>query len=194
MKISNLTQLTAIDRDYVIPTALAGENKSVTIGTLLDAVPSNVIEFAGFATDSSPVIVTNATANTSTVEGTVVYSTVYKRFYYRVESGLVVNYYANWTTFSEYMATTLRPRTDCLFVEDSAANNGTAVATTGLRLYHFTSGNKMVRVGLTPAERAAITSVSLLTPIEVESEDAMQQMIDAGTAVDGQIYYVAESE
>jgi hypothetical protein len=34
--------------------------------------------------------------------------------------------------------------------------------------------------------------LSKLTPIRVESEEKMQQMIDTGMVVEGQIYYVPE--
>lgn len=172
MKISELTQLQSLDLDSSIPVAIAGQTMRVTLRQLLDVMSSSIAVFSGIVTNDVTVL-----NGTTEAVGLVTYLAKYHRFAYRVEVGGAYAYYDTWTDMDRYMAGSA-PLHTCLFVD----------STSGL-LYRYDADKGWSPAGLTAAQADRLR---LNTPLEVASEEVMEQMIASGQCIDGQLYYIAE--
>lgn len=181
MKISELTQITALNRNIRLPLSIGGQNMSITLGQIIDAVSQDVVPFDSI--ESRTTNVYYATGSSTTNLGGVIFDTTTKKFYRAVTvtngSGQQnYTYYQNFDTHDSYYDNDGGVRKDCLF----ATSNG--------RLYKF-NGTTLISAGLTEEQAKQI---KLSTPIEVESEEEMEQRITAGEFEAGQIYFLAEEE
>lgn len=182
MKISELPKLTKIRRDIEIPLAILGENRSVTMGQIMDAISKDVLPFD---------LIRSSTANVQYVEGAppnntgaLIFDTVTNRFYKRTTAsedfaGQTVTtsiYWSDWDTRDDYYNEDDEVRTDCLF----RAGDG--------RLYFFDEFD-LKSAGITDEQALQIRHS---TPIEVASAEEMQQRIEAGEYEAGQLYFLAE--
>lgn len=183
MKISELPRLTKVRRDVEIPLAIMGENRNVTLGQILDAVSRDIVPFGMVQGNVNNVQYIANTPGPS--DGTILFDTMTDRFYCATSSTSDVlgqqettwSYYQLWDNLDDYYNES-SVRTDCLF----RASDG--------RLYFF-DGTTLKSAGLTDEQAKAIAHA---TPIEVESEEVMEQIIAAGEYDDGQLYFVAEEE
>lgn len=184
MKISELTQISAIRRDIKLPLSIAGQNMSITLGQIIDAISQDVVPFNDIAPHRDNV--QYAPGTPSNHIGSVIFDTMTNRFYFafgasaNVAGQIVKNwtYYADWNTHDSFYTEDGAIRTDCLF----AASDG--------RLYAF-KGTTLKSAGLTEEQAKQI---QLSTPIEVASEEEMEQRIAAGEFEAGQLYFLAEEE
>lgn len=158
----------------------------MTLGQILDAASAGVLPFDSIF-DSTPKANVNVAYSTGTpggYAGSVVFDINEKKFYYKISisttaSGIIRKnhtLYEKWEGSEQYSNSDGEVRTDCLFVSSEG------------RLYHF-NGTDLISAGLTQKQADQLL---LNTPIEVESEDAMEQLIDAGLVEPGQIYFIAE--
>lgn len=157
---------------------------SITLGQIADALSAGAVRFGGIHKDVTNKNIVAGTA--STIIGTVIYDEDDKAFYMAVRlanisSGVATvgwTYYKNWKGHDNFYDANGNIRTDVVFTR-----------TTG-QLYVWT-GSALVAAGMTEAQAKQLT---LLTPIEVESETALEQMEAAGLIVEGQIYYIPEND
>jgi hypothetical protein len=182
MKISELLKSGSIARAMEIPVAIAGENRSLTLGQIMDALATAIVPFnrVELKTFSFVQIATGA----STVKLPIVF---YNGKFYALQettttvSGVTTTQAVLYTEFASkdrFYDDSGNMRTDCLFI----AGDG--------RLYRHT-GTELISAGLTDAQAEQI---KLLTPIPVESEDALAALETAGEIVPGQIYYIPEND
>lgn len=184
MKISALPQISAIRRDIKLPLSIAGQNMSITLGQIIDAISQDVVPFGSITPQRDNV--QYAPGATSEILGAVVFDSMTNKFYSaRGTSATVAGqlvkywvYYEDWASHDSYYTESGAIRTDCLFL----ASDG--------RLYYF-DGVTLKSAGLTEEQAKQIR---LSTPIEVASEEEMEQRIAAGEIEDGQIYFLAEEE
>lgn len=186
MKISQLTQIAAAQRGILLPLSINGQNMSITLGQIMDALSKTVVPFKEIV--GARIGVTYA-PGTSAVEifGAVIFDKPSNKFWlsqglYTDISGLTEihwTYFENWHTRTDYYDEDGNVRTDCLFISQEG------------RLYSFAGNNGLKSVGLTDEQAKQIR---LSTPIEVADEQEMEQRIAAGEYEDGQIYFVAEEE
>lgn len=184
MKISELTQISAIRRDIKLPLSIAGQNMSITLGQIIDAISQYIVPFSAIAPKRDNVHYAPGASPANT--GVVVFDSMTNRFYLAfgtsatVAGQLVENwsYYADWETHDSYYTEDGTIRTDCLF------------ATSDGRLYAF-NGTTLKSAGITDEQAKQI---QLSTPIEVASEEEMEQRIAAGEFEAGQLYFLAEEE
>lgn len=184
MKISELTQITAIRRDIKLPLSIAGQNMSITLGQIIDAISQDVVPFNDVTPQRDNV--QYAPGATSANHGVVIFDSMTDKFYYAfgasatVAGQLVIHwtYYVDWATHDSFYTESGAIRTDCLFL----ASDG--------RLYRY-NGTTLKSAGLTEDQAKQIR---LSTPIEVASEEEMEQRIAAGECEAGQLYFLAEEE
>lgn len=184
MKISELTQITAIRRDIKLPLSVAGQNMSITLGQILDEASREIVLFERVAPQQNNVTYVSGSATAST--GVIVFDTATNKFYLALgrsttSAGQVIRtwtYNENWNTHDEFYTEDGEVRTDCLFIDSDG------------RLYHF-DGTTLTSAGLTEDQAKQIR---LSTPIEVASEDEMEQRIAANECEAGQLYFLAEEE
>lgn len=182
MKISELAQIAKASRDCIFPLAIQGENKSITMGQILDAVQKDVVVFdlirgAGGNVQYAP-------GSPTVSSGSVIFATSSGKFYLASAitdsiAGVVVTtwtYFQNWATHDNFYNANGDVRGDCLF----RASDG--------QLYYYEGGN-LKNAGITSEQAKQIRHS---TPIKIESEDKMNELIASGSAEDGQLYYVAE--
>lgn len=182
MKISELSQIANVRRDIRIPLSVQGENHSITLGQILDAISQDVMPFGGILDNDVNVQYVPGSPEADT--GTVIYDKVNEKFYLSVEetiesAGVTLSqwtYLENWSTRSGYYTDDGEVRTDCLFLEE------------GGRLYFF-NGDTLRSAGVTDTQAVQIRHS---TPVEVESEEEMARRIAAGLVETGQLYFVAE--
>lgn len=182
MKISELTKIDNVRRDIRIPLSVQGENRSITMGQIIDAISQDILPFRSIL--DNDINVQYVPGSPEAEEGMIIYDKVNERFYLALEetnvvAGLSVSlwtYFENWNTRTKYYDDEDNVRGDCLFLED------------GGRLYFF-NGDTLLSAGVT--ERQAI-QIRHSTPVEVESEEEMEQRIAAGVVEAGQLYFVAE--
>lgn len=181
MKISELTKSSAINRAMEIPVAISGENRSLTLGQIIDALTAAIVPFASIdTTTTNPVMALGSTALTLPI---VYYQGAFyaRQTKLQIISGLIhrdVTLYTKFSGSDNFYDDAGKVRTDCLFI----AGDG--------RLYRHT-GTALISAGLTDAQAEQI---KLLTPIPVESEDALAALETAGEIVPGQIYYIPEND
>lgn len=184
MKISELTPISAIRRDIKIPLSVAGQNMSISLGQIIDAISQDVVPFSIIRNDS--LNVAYAPGSETNSMGSVIFDKTTDKFYLCIGrsstvAGLLVRhytYFANWKTHDSFYDDEGNVRTDCLFV----AADG--------RLYQF-NGTTLISAGITEAQAKQIR---LSTPIEVADEEEMERRIAAGEFEPGQIYFTAEEE
>nr|DAT51091.1 MAG TPA: hypothetical protein [Caudoviricetes sp.] len=184
MKISELTQITAIRRDIKLPLSVAGQNMSISLGQIIDAISQDVVPFSGITPQRSNVQYTAGTSSGNI--GSVVFDSMTNKFYCAIgmkapaAGHIVINwtYYSDWATHDSFYTESGAIRTDCLFL----ASDG--------RLYRY-NGTTLKSAGITEDQAKQIR---LSTPIEVASEEEMEQRIAAGEYEAGQLYYLAEEE
>lgn len=184
MKISELTQITAVRRDIKLPLSIAGQNMSITLGQIIDAISQDVVPFNNITPQRDNV--QYAPGAPSVNHGVVIFDSMTNKFYYAFGTSATVagqlvrywTYYADWPTHDSYYTEDGDIRTDCLFVDSDG------------RLYRY-NGTTLISAGLTDKQAEQIR---LSTPIEVASEEEMEQRIAAGECEAGQLYFLAEEE
>lgn len=182
MKISELLSAGSIDRAMQIPVAINGENRSLNIGQIIDALTQSILPFDSVL-DPLPTYAIFATGAPN-ISLPVVFLPVEKKFYamrktLHIVSGLPavqMTLYGNFNTKELYHDGTA-PRQDCLYV----ANDG--------RLYYY-NGSSLISAGLTDEQAALLRK---LTPQKMESETDLENMQAAGLIVPGQVYYIPEA-
>lgn len=182
MKISQLPKLSAVRRDIEFPLAVQGENRSITMGQITDAMPKAVVPFSTIRDSDFNVQYVVGTATES--RGSVLFDAVTAKFYRAFSTvsnnaGQLVTmwtYFKNWDTYGSYYGEDGSVRTDCLF----RSNDG--------RLYFF-DGEMLLSAGITDEQDEQIRHSA---PIEVESEEEMERRIAAGEYEEGQLYFLAE--
>lgn len=186
MKISQLTQIAAAQRGILLPLSINGQNMSITLGQIMDALSKTVVPFKEIVGARIGVIYAPGASNAEII-GSVIFDKPSKKFWlaqgiYTEFSGLQEihwTYFANWNTRTDYYDEDGNVRTDCLFLSQEG------------RLYRFAGNDGLVSVGLTNEQAKQIR---LSTPIEVADEQEMERRIAAGEYEDGQIYFIAEEE
>ena len=184
MKISELTQITAVRRDIKLPLSIAGQNMSITLGQIIDTISQDVVPFSSIAPQRTNVQYASGTPTANI--GDVIFDSATNKFYCAigmktVAAGQIITkwtYYADWATHDSFYTESGAIRTDCLFL----ASDG--------RLYRY-NGTTLKSAGLTEDQAKQIR---LSTPIEVASEEEMEQRIAAGECEAGQLYFLAEEE
>ena len=179
MKISELTQISAIRRDIKLPLSIAGQNMSISLGQIIDAISQDVVPFGEIAPQRSNVQYTAGAPSASI--GSVVFDSATNKFYCAIgmsapAAGQTIanwTYYSDWATHDSFYTESGAIRTDCLFL----ASDGT--------------GTTLISAGLTDEQAKQIR---LSTPIEVASEEEMEQRIAAGEYEADQLYFLAEEE
>ncbi len=172
MKISELTQLEILDLDLSIPVVASGQTMRITMRQIADVLSSDIALFGEFIDDE--VVELNGTTEAA---GDVVYVASVRRFMYRVIADGAQSYYSSWSGRDRYMDGDT-PLSSVLFIDISTR-----------LMYRYDPDVGLGAVGLS-AEQSR--QLALNTPIAVESEDAMEQMIASGQCAEGQLYYVAE--
>lgn len=179
MKISELNPLANLQAAAQIPVAVAGENRSITLGQIIKALQNSIVPF-GYVFDKMARYAIGSTD----VMGSIVFDVFSRKFHNCISvfdkvSG-VTSYtlYSEWPGKDSYYADADVVRTDCLFITAEG------------RLYRF-NGDNLISAGLTDEQT---TLLKKLTPQAVASESALEAMEAAGEIVPGQIYYIAETE
>lgn len=182
MKISELIKLANIRRDIEIPLAVQGENRSITMGQILDAVSQCIIPFGGFMSETQNIQYAPGSPTAST--GVVIFDKVTNKFYLALMSSgsdsqsIMWTYFADWNGHAFYYENDGTVRMNCLF----STHDG--------RLYYY-NGTTLKSAGITDEQADDLRHA---TPIEVESEEEMTNRIAAGEYEEGQLYFLAESE
>lgn len=183
MKISELTQIAEVRRDIRIPLSIAGQNMSITLGQIIDAISQDVVPFKGMGDTSNIQYVGGSPAANV---GVVVFDKATNKFYLAIGSsstsaGQILEkwtYYNDWKTHDSFYDEQGNVRSDCLFIDYDG------------KLYQF-NGTTLIRAGITDDEAIQIQHS---TPIEVADEEEMERRIAAGEFEAGQIYFTAEEE
>lgn len=176
MKISELTPLASLQMAAQIPVAVAGENRSITLGQIIEALQSTIVPFAYVYTSD----INTVFAEGSTEEiGELVWETETQKFYSAVQvratgQMCLYSYFTGVDNFYRDGAV----RTDCLFIDASG------------RLFRW-NGTALISAGLTN-EQAVL--LQRLTPIPIGSESELEAMKAAGEIIPGQMYYIPETD
>lgn len=174
MKISELTPLTRLQTAAQIPVAVAGENRSITLGQIIEALQGAIVPFTHVMTATN----TTSYASGSTNErGVIVWETKTQKFYHAVPSTGTLVLYSDFSGKDNFYRDG-NVRTDCLFINADG------------RLYRW-NGSALMSAGLTDTQAELLQK---LTPIPVESESVLEAMKAAGEIVPGQMYYIPESD
>ena len=179
MKISELTPLSRIQDAAQIPVAIDGENRSVSIKLILDALQSSIVVFKNFV--ESGINKTYTTGSTEIMTYPV-YDAYTKKFWgalYEINEVTGITSVILYSDFAgkDSFYRNGEVRTDCLF----AAEDG--------RLYRYANG--LISCGLTDAQAELLKK---LTPKELASEAELEALKAAGEIIPGQLYYIAETE
>lgn len=185
MKISELSQISAIRRDIRLPLSIAGQNMSITLGQIIDATSTDVVPFGGIYSGDTPLFALGSPTMTYSSDK-VVFFQDNGRFYLRQtvttsptgKPQTTNTFFAEWPTAHLYNDDEGEPRTTPLYVSTDG------------RLYKH-NGITLISAGLTEEQAKAIIRS---TPIKVASETEMEQRIATGEYEDGQLYYIAETE
>ena len=183
MKISELKPIAGVRRDIKLPLSLLGENRSINVGQIIDAVPNEIIRFGRIQGDVKNIQYVDVVEKESDF---IVFDTATNQFYSAFSetkdaAGIPVTtwtYYKDWPEKSTYYDEDGNIRTDCLFLAEDG------------RLYYF-ADTTLRSAGITDTQASQIRHA---TPIEVASEEEMEQMIEAGEYEEGQLYFLAEEE
>lgn len=184
MKISELLRSITISRAMLIPVAIAKENRSITLGQLIDALAASVALFDRI--DEKAYAFDQTATAPATVAWPIVYRPKDKKFY-----GLSVQtvttagitsehavFYPDFIGKELFYDDNGAIRTDCLFLSRES------------RLYRY-DGAALTSAGITQAQAEQL---QLLTPKEVASETELQAMEEAGLIKPGQLYYIPEND
>ena len=185
MKISELSPLAQLQKAAQIPVAIAGENRSITLGQILSALQNTIVPFRG-EIDPSSLQVTYATGGTAgSAFLPVVWDPFQAKFYAAKYIGGTpltgiqkVTLYSNFPTYNNFYDGEGNVRQNVLYVTPTG------------RLYVF-DGSALLSAGLTDEQEELLKK---LTPQAVASESDLEAMKAAGEIVPGQIYYIAETE
>lgn len=176
MKISELTPLASLQTAAQIPVAVAGENRSITLGQIIEALQSAVVPFQyTFMSDRHTVFAEGSTDEI----GQIIWDATTKNFYksIRTQSSGVYTLYSDFSEkYNFYRDGTVR--TDCLFIDVIG------------RLFRW-DGMALISAGLTD-EQAVL--LQRLTPIPIGSESELEAMKAAGEIIPGQMYYIPETD
>lgn len=179
MKISELTPLNRIQDAAQMPVAIDGENRSVSIKQILDALQSSIVVFKHFVE-----IGINKTYTTGGTEIMTypVYDAYTKKFWgalYEINEVTGITSVILYSDFAgkDSFYRNGEVRTDCLF----AAEDG--------RLYRYANG--LISCGLTDAQAELLKKLTLK---ELASEAELEALKAAGEIIPGQLYYIAETE
>lgn len=165
-----------------VPVAIAGENRSVTLGQIIDALAAAIVPFSHI--DETAYTFEQASTGAGPLNLPVVfrngkfYAVAIKK---TTVSGKIIMqavFYTDFTGKANFYDDEGNVRTDCLFIDREG------------RLYRY-SGGTLVSAGITEEQAQQI---KLLTPQPVESETALQAMEAAGLIVPGQLYYIPEND
>ena len=174
MKISELTPLTRLQTAAQRRVAVAGENRSITLGQIIEALQGAIVPFTHVMTATN----TTSYASGSTNErGVIVWETKTQKFYHAVPSTGTLVLYSDFSRKDNFYRDG-NVRTDCLFINADG------------RLYRW-NGSALMSAGLTDTQAELLQK---LTPIPVESESVLEAMKTAGEIVPGQMYYIPESD
>lgn len=176
MKISELPRLENIRGDAEIPVAVEGENYNISVEQIT-ASNSSVVRFGTIVNEEYTVIDGYPPETIASATRSVSFNIKSNRFLLGILSNQQLLVYSRWDTYDRFYDADGGIRKECLFI----ANNG--------RIY-FSDGNTLKSAGLTDEQAKAIAHA---TPIEVASEEEMEQRIAAGEYEDGQLYFLAES-
>lgn len=184
MKISELVQSARIDRAMQIPVALSGENRSLTLGQIIDALASSVVPFNRVNSTRYDVEMMGAGETTEILP--IVFDTVLKGFYalkvtIRIVAGVAKRtaiFYTKFAGCENFYSDAREIRANCLFIAEDG------------RLYHY-NGTDLISAGITDEQA---TQLKLLTPVPVANENDLEAMEQAGLIVPGQIYYIPEDD
>lgn len=176
MKISELPRLDNIRGDAEIPVALEGENFNISVAQII-ASNSSVVRFGRIVNDDSPVIDGYPPESLASASRSVSFNIKSNRFLLGVSSNHQFFIYTRWDTYGKFYDAEGNIREECMFV----ANDG--------RIY-FAYGHTLKSAGITEEQ---VKSIAHATPIEVASEEEMEQRIAAGEYEEGQLYFLAES-
>lgn len=167
-----------------IPVTITGENRSVTLGQILDALAATVVPFYGID-DTPGNRVQYSLGSTNFVSQRIVFDRPSGKFWAAVyntisaagqtsKSVVLYSEFAN----RDYYYDGDNTRTDCLFIDKDG------------RLYRY-NGTALISAGLTDDQAELLRK---LTPQAVASESDLEAMESAGEIVPGQIYYISENE
>lgn len=176
MKISELTPLTRLQTAAQIPVAVAGENRSITLGQIIEALQGAIVPFAyTFISDRYTVF---AEGRTDEI-GQIVWDTATENFYksIRIQSTGTYTLYSDFSGKDNFYRDG-NVRTDCLFIDATG------------RLFRW-NGHALISAGLTD-EQAVL--LQRLTPIPIGSESELEAMKAAGEIIPGQMYYIPETD
>ena len=79
MKISELTQITAVRRDIKLPLSIAGQNMSISLGQIIDAISQDVVPFSSIAPQRTNVQYASGTPTANI--GAVIFDSATNKFY-----------------------------------------------------------------------------------------------------------------
>lgn len=183
MKISELTQISATKREIKLPLSIEGQNMSITLGQIIDAISQDVVPFESITPQRDNV---QYAPGSGTTLGAVIFDSMTNKFYQEYGTSATVagqivknwTYYEDWATHDSFYTDGGAIRTDCLFLSGDG------------RLYRY-DGTTLKSAGLTDDQA---NQIRLSTPIEVASEEEMEQRIAAGECEAGQLYFLAEEE
>lgn len=184
MKISELTGSSAINRAMQIPVAISGENRSLTLGQIIDALASSVVPFNRVNSTRYDLEMMGAGETSEALP--IVFDTMLKGFYalkvtISTAAGVIrrnATFYKAFNGRENFYDDNGHIRTNCLFI----AADG--------RLYRY-NGARLISAGITDEQA---TQLKLLTPIPVASENDLEAMEQAGLIVPGQMYYIPEND
>lgn len=176
MKISELTPLASLQTAAQIPVAVAGENRSITLGQIIEALQSAVVPFAYVYTSDSNTIFAEGVSDEV---GEIVWETETRQFYSAVwiRATNQMCLYSRFDGVDNFCRDGFT-RIDCLFIDIDG------------HLYRW-NGIELISAGLTNAQAELLQR---LTPIPIGSESELEAMKAAGEIIPGQMYYIPETD
>ncbi len=178
MKISELTALTALEKAAQIPVALLGENRSISLGQILEALQKSVVRFGSDMPDSVTKTYAEGSTESDADKIVPVWDEDTQKFYGTLVISGAATLYSEWTSKADYYDEAGAVRRDCLFIQPDG------------RLWYF-NGTTLISAGLTDAQAALLQK---LTPKPIGSESELEALQKAGEIIPGQIYYIPEDE
>lgn len=190
MKISELTQTSAVRRDMMLPLSIGGQNMSITLGSILDSSERGVLPISGIVSLDSQAYVLPGSAALKGAD--VVWDSKGRRFLLRMGADNLDDpddgapgyagdavYYENWEQRDLYHGSNGGVRGDCVYIDTDG------------KLYGKGNVPGLIRIGLTHAEE---TALRLASAVEVADEEEMERRIAAGEFESGRLYFTAEEE
>lgn len=186
MKISELVQSARIDRAMQLPVAISGENRSLTLGQIIDALEADIVPFSRVNTKAYDVERMGIGQTMENLPIVFDSRSSHKNFYaVKVTTSIVAGilrrsatFYTDFPSRDKFYGDDNKVRTNCLFITEDG------------RLYRY-NGTALISAGITDEQA---TQLKLLTPVPVASENDLEAMEQAGLIVPGQIYYIPEDD